>query len=297
MGITYVLLACMGWSFVPIFTKIALREIDPLMLAFLRFAFATFLLLAIYRAQGHKIKIKELINGWIILGGVAISLSNFLFNMGLRYTFANVANIISQSQVICFIFLGYVFLKERINFFKWVGIVSCFLGTLLVLFQNVFVYSFFQSELFFGNMMIFIGGICWGFFGLSEKIILSQKDNILEVLIPVFIISSIITGVSVGLKFRLLLSLSWQSIFSIIFLGLICTGLSYIFLLKGFQRLPASTVGVITTATPILTLLTARLILGEPITRVLIGGGSAVVVGIILISFSERREVKSKNVF
>jgi len=285
------------WSFVPIFAKIALREIDPFTLAFLRFVLATSILLIVYKRQGYKIKFKELMNGWVILGGSAIGLTYSLYNIGLQYTSANVANIIIESEVICLVFLARVFLKEKLNFLKWVGIVSCFLGIFLVLFQNVSVYSLFQSELFFGNMMIFIAGICWGFFGLSQKIVLSQKDNILEVLIPIFIISSIITGVFASLRFRLPLSFGWQNIFPIIFLGLICTGLSYIFLSKGFQRLPASTVGMITTATPILTLLTARLILGELITRVLIGGGSAVVVGIILVTFSERKEVKSENIF
>jgi len=275
--------------------KIALREIDPFTLAFLRLALATFILLTIYRRQGNKIKIKEFMNGWVVLGGGAIGLSYSLYNIGLQYTFANVANIITESEVICLVFLGWVFLKENMNLLKWIGIVSCFLGIFFVLFQNVSIHSFFQSELLFGNMMIFTGGVCWAFFGLSQKILLSQKD-ILEVLILVFIIGSIITGVFAALKFQLPLSFNWQSILSIIVLGLICTGLSYIFLSKGFQRLPASTVGMITTATPILTLLTARLILSEPITGILIGGGLAMVIGIILISFSERKEVKSEDI-
>lgn len=295
MGTIYVLLACVFWSFTPIFVKIALREIDPFTLAFLRLALATFILLTIYRRQGNKIKIKEFMNGWVVLGGGAIGLSYSLYNIGLQYTFANVANIITESEVICLVFLGWVFLKENMNLLKWIGIVSCFLGIFFVLFQNVSIHSFFQSELLFGNMMIFTGGVCWAFFGLSQKILLSQKD-ILEVLILVFIIGSIITGVFAALKFQLPLSFNWQSILSIIVLGLICTGLSYIFLSKGFQRLPASTVGMITTATPILTLLTARLILSEPITGILIGGGLAMVIGIILISFSERKEVKSEDI-
>lgn len=295
MGTIYVLLACVFWSFTPIFVKIALREINPLMLAFLRFALATFILLTIYRRQGHKIKIKELMNGWVLLGGGAIGLSYSLYNIGLQYTFANVANIITESEVICLVFLGWVFLKENVNFLKWIGIVSCFLGIFSILFQNVSLHSLFQSELLFGNVMIFTGGVCWAFFGLSQKILLSQKD-MLEVLILVFIIGSIVTAVFAGLKFQLPLSFGWQSIFSIIVLGLICTGLSYIFLSKGFQRLPVSTVGMITTVTPILTLLTARLILGEPITGILIGGGLAVVVGIILIAFSERREAKNEDI-
>jgi len=295
LGTIYVLLACVFWSFTPIFVKIALREIDPFTLAFLRLALATFILLTIYRRQGNKIKIKEFMNGWVVLGGGAIGLSYSLYNIGLQYTFANVANIITESEVICLVFLGWVFLKENMNLLKWIGIVSCFLGIFFVLFQNVSIHSFFQSELLFGNMMIFTGGVCWAFFGLSQKILLSQKD-ILEVLILVFIIGSIITGVFAALKFQLPLSFNWQSILSIIVLGLICTGLSYIFLSKGFQRLPASTVGMITTATPILTLLTARLILSEPITGILIGGGLAMVIGIILISFSERKEVKSEDI-
>lgn len=286
----------MFWSFVPIFAKIALREIDPFTLAFLRFVLATSILLIVYKRQGHKIKFKELTNGWVILGGSAIGLTYSLYNIGLQYTFANVANIISESQVICLVFLARVFLKEKLNLLKLVGIGFCFLGIFSVLFQNLSIQSFFRSELLFGNMMIFIAGICWGFFGLSQKILLSERD-ILEALILVFIIGSIITGVFASLKFQLPLSFGWQNIFPIIFLGLISTGLSYIFLSKGFQRLPASTVGMITTATPILTLLTARLILGEPVTGILIGGGLAVVAGIILVTFSERKEIKSENIF
>ncbi|MBA7627704.1 hypothetical protein ES703_35171 [subsurface metagenome] len=267
------------------------------MLSFLRFSLANLILIIVYRVQGHKIKIKGLMNAWIVLGGVAIGLSYSLFSIGLQYTSANMSNIIVQSQVICLILLSYVFLKEKIDFLKAVGIAVCLLGIFLVLFQNVSVYSFFQSELLLGNMTIFTAGVCWAFFGLSQKIVLLSQNDILEILILTFIVGSIITGVFATLKFQLPFSFDWQSVISIIVLGMLCTGLSYIFLLKGFQRLSASTVGMTTTTTPLLTLFTARLILGESITCILIGGGAAVVVGIILIVFSERKDLKNWDIF
>lgn len=292
MGIIYILLTSIFWSFTPVFGKIALKEIDPLLLAFLRLAIATCFFFILYKKRGYTAGVNTIANGWVLLGGIALGLNQSLYIAGLEHTFANVTNIVTQSQVIFLIFLGVVFLREKINLLKGIGIILCFLGIFLALFQRVPLSSLFQSRLFFGNMLIFIAGVCWSFFGFSQKILLDKKEA-LEVLTSICFVSTVTLGIITLTGSSLEISLSLHSTLSLLFLALVCTGLSYILLSKGLQRLPASTVGMITTATPILTLFTARLILEESITLPLIAGGIVAAIGLTLIALSERENARA----
>jgi drug/metabolite transporter (DMT)-like permease len=80
----------------------------------------------------------------------------------------------------------------------------------------------------------------------------------------------------------------WQALGALAFLGLGGTGLAYVLLAKGMQRLAAATVGLVSSTLPLFTMTEAHLLVGERITPYLLAGAAFVVTGAVLIVQHQR---------
>jgi drug/metabolite transporter (DMT)-like permease len=67
---------------------------------------------------------------------------------------------------------------------------------------------------------------------------------------------------------------------SILFLGIACSGLAYVFWYDGLQAVSASQVGVMLYIEPIIAVAVAAIILGEPILFTSVLGGLGIIVGV-----------------
>ena len=82
---------------------------------------------------------------------------------------------------------------------------------------------------------------------------------------------------------------TWQSVAALAYLGLLGTGLAYVFLAKGLAHLEAATAGILNSLLPVFTLVQAHYFLHEPITVYLLGGAACVMGAVMLILGHQRR--------
>lgn len=75
----------------------------------------------------------------------------------------------------------------------------------------------------------------------------------------------------------------WHTLGELVFLGSVGTGLAYVLLAKGMQRLKAASVGPVSSTLPLFTMTEARLLLREQTTPHLPAGAAFVVTGAVLI--------------
>ena len=66
----------------------------------------------------------------------------------------------------------------------------------------------------------------------------------------------------------------------ILFLGVFCSGLAYIFWYDALRALPAAKVGSLLYIEPIVTMVAAAAMLGEAVTPAAIAGGAVILVGV-----------------
>jgi drug/metabolite transporter (DMT)-like permease len=83
--------------------------------------------------------------------------------------------------------------------------------------------------------------------------------------------------------------ITWPALVALVYLGLIATGVAYIFLAKGMQRLEAATVGLISSTLPVWTMFQAHYLLGEAITPYLVAGMALIIAAVVLIVQHQRR--------
>jgi len=68
------------------------------------------------------------------------------------------------------------------------------------------------------------------------------------------------------------------------FLGVVCSGLAYVFWYDGLQAVPASQAGVFLYLEPLVTVVVAAVVLGEPLLPAALLGGAIILAGVWLVN-------------
>lgn len=78
-------------------------------------------------------------------------------------------------------------------------------------------------------------------------------------------------------------SAGWEAV---VFLGVFCSGFAYVFWFDALQKLPAARVGAMLYLEPLVTVVTAAVLLGENVTAATVTGAAGIFAGLLLV---ERR--------
>lgn len=162
-GISLAALAALIWSGNFIVARGVYKQIPPISLAFYRWLFASIILLPFAYKQFKKdwktIKQSWHYLFWVSLSGIA--LFNTFVYVGGHYTSAiNLALIGTTSSPIMANILARIFLKEKIGWYKIIGIAFCITGVLFLLakgdFSNLLTFQF--SE---GDLWVLLAAFCF----------------------------------------------------------------------------------------------------------------------------------------
>ncbi len=281
--------AIVFWGISFIATKIALREIHPFMLLTLRYAIGA-LLLFFFQYQREKTFLKQFAcRDWVhivILATVGVSGLGILQAYGLIYTSAiNTGWIIAINPILITVAARF-FLQEAITARKIGGILLGFLGLFLIITRGVFSLSVFRFDSTFGDLLVFASAIAWTAFTVGGKGFLSRFNPL-----------SSVTAIMM-LGFLILLPLGilkggWENLFrlspltwmGVLFLGIFCSGLGYLFWYSALEKKDSGSVGMYLYLEPLVTLIAAFLFLGEPIYWITLVGGAMTLAGVYLATW------------
>jgi drug/metabolite transporter (DMT)-like permease len=278
--------AIIFWGISFIATKVALKEIHPFMLLTLRYAIGALLLL-LFQYQRDKTFLKQFAyRDWIhivILATVGVSGLGLLQAYGLIYTSAiNTGWIIAINPILITVAARF-FLDETISIRKIVGILLGFLGVFLIITKGVVSLSVFRFASTFGDLLVFASAIAWTTFTVGGKGFLSRFNplsSITAIMVSGFLLIlplGILKG-GWGNLFHLSL-LTWMGI---LFLGIFCSGLGYLFWYSALEKKDSGSVGMTLYLEPLVTLTGASLFLGEPIYWITLVGGAMTLAGVYL---------------
>lgn len=280
------------WAIIPILVKIALRTVDPFTLSFLRLSLGTTVLLIMYRMRGGQWRNLIQKNRWLYIGGIGLSINYTLFTLSLNYTTAGAGVLIVQIQMVSFAVLAALFLGERLTAFKISGMISVICGVVFVVLSQHKLEDMFHAQYTLGNLIMFVAGLTWGVYALSNKT-LGKQITSYQILIPILGMSSLITGTVAITQFELRTVITPQALLAVCMLGIVCTGGGYYLISEGMKRLSAVLAGTITTLAPLMSLVLAQFILGEKITAAMFIAAVLIIGGILIMIYSEKKPAKS----
>ena len=280
------LFAVTVWGASFIATKVALRDVSPVTVVWLRFAIGVAILggAVFFRSQFSWPRWRELAY-FALLGFVGITFHQWLQSTGLLTAQASTTAWIVSTTPVFMALLGWSFLKERLGWVSVFGIGLAAAGVLLVVTRGD-LGSLAGGRIGTpGDILILISALNWAVFSALSRYGLKNHPAtrmMFYVMGLGWLFTSVLYFYEPGLAEIPQLTLSgWLGIG---FLGVFCSGLAYIFWFDALKALPASRVGVFLYLEPLVALVVAAIILGEPLSLAAFLGGGIILAGVWLVN-------------
>lgn len=160
------LLAAILGSCVVVLIKVGLYTIPPFAFSALRFLIATIVILPLLFREKRPDK-KDVLKLTAI--SLLPSLNIILFIIGIRYTSANVGQVLYVAVPIIVAILSLLILKEKLSPKKIAGILLGFAGTVILLTSKEIVGGYSFQDNFFGSFLVLTGAILFSFYLIFSK--------------------------------------------------------------------------------------------------------------------------------
>lgn len=277
--------AVIVWGASFIATKVALRDLNPVTVVWLRFAIGVVILGAIMaaRKQFYFPKGKDLLY-FAVLGFIGITFHQWLQSTGLMTAQASTTAWIIATTPVFMAVLGRIFLGERLGWMQVLGIGLAAAGVLIVVSKGML------SSLISGNfgtpgdILILISAPNWAVFSILSRRGLQKHTATLMMFFVMgfgWLATSVLFFTSGNVQD--INNLTWPSSIGIGFLGIFCSGLAYIAWYDGLQAIPASQVGAFLYMEPLVAVLAAWSILGEALLPITLVGGAIILIGVRMV--------------
>ena len=269
-----------GGSFVA--TKVALRQVEPMTVIWLRFGIGV-AVLALAVARRHDFffpSVRELAR-FVGLGAIGITLHQLLQVIGLVTARASTTSWIITATPLTMALVGRIVLKERLRWRQIAGIAIGAAGVLLVVSRGDWGALTRGSFGSIGDLLVAMSTLTWTLFSVYSRQSLQRRaaaPMILYVVGSGWLLGTIPWVLSGGPSQIAQLTVSgWTAI---AFLGVMCSGLAYVFWYDALKVLPTATVGSMLYLEPIVTMGVAAAVLGESITLWALLGGAVILAGV-----------------
>lgn len=276
--------------------KIAMEFYSPVGVAAIRFFFAAIsLLIIVYLQFGKEIYTfkfsKREIWHMFLASFFGIFLTIYFFNLGLKSTSAvNGSLIIATSPAITAV-LSFLFQKKKLSLLQQIAILTSFLGVVIILTKgdfNTLVHLQFQM----GDIYILLMALVFS----SSQIIVNKYLPHINAMVMTTITSIMslvmFALISIPELIRTEIPASIPFWGSILFMGIIGTGVAYTAFYYCIVKLGATTSSLYMNLIPFFTVLLA-FPFGEVIYPIQLFGGAIIILGLLLFGFSKRRNAST----
>lgn len=280
------LFAVVVWGASFIATKIAVGQISPISVVWIRFAMGIPILFAVVLARKQFALPKR--NEWwyfALLGFLGISFHQWLQSNGLITAQATTTAWIVATTPAFIAVLGWLVLKEKLNLIQSLGIVLAMLGVLVVVSKGNFDGLAIGQFGTIGDFLILISAVNWAVFSILSRRGLQTHPST-RLTFWVMTIGWLITSIAFFaqgkiIEITVLDSRGW---WSMIFLGIFTTGFAYIAWFDALAQLPAAQTGAFLFLEPPSSMVVAAIVLNESVTWASILGGAVILIGVWLVN-------------
>ena len=282
LGILFGLGAASIWGGMYVVSKVVLEIIPPFALVSLRLLLGILTLAGILASRGFpKISRTQFLQiAGVGFVGYGISLS--LQFLGTKLSTAANGSLVTSATPAFILVFAWGLLKEKITVRRLIALILATLGVIAVIDPQS---AQLDSELFFGNLLLFGAAITWALY----SVLVRRMTQILDVL-P-FSLIAFLGGLPVALPAGVwelsttgIGEINIGIIGGVLFLGIIATALAMILWNSAFSILDASVASLTFFAQPVVGIFLGWLFLDEKITSLFLLGGLLIGAGLVLSS-------------
>lgn len=276
------------WGLSYLSIKVVVTEIEPIQSAFYRFLIASIVLFIILKIKYPDEKILKEDRKKIILGALFGITLYFLFeNYSVKFTSAsNVAILISTIPIFMLVVQKFKY-NEKMGVFKILGAFLSVLGIIIVIASKERISLFSKGSI--GDFMVLGAVICWVMYNIFSSNL--KKDYKSITIITYQSIAGCIM-LSPSLFFSNITLPSTKVVINLLFLALFCSCMAYMMYIYCLKNLGATIITTYINLQPLVSLVSAKLLLNELITKYQVIGCIIIILGVMLVSLSEKIKIK-----
>jgi drug/metabolite transporter (DMT)-like permease len=283
------LFAVIVWGASFIATKVALEEISPITIVWLRFLMGVVILgLVVLLRRQLTLPDRKEWGYFALLGFLGITFHQWLQSNALQTSEAGTTAWIVSTTPIFMAVLGWFLLKERLGWTKNTGILLAFLGVLVVVSRgnlgSISIGKFGAP----GDVLVLISAVNWSVFSaLSRRGLKTYAASLMMFYIMLlgWLFTTLLFFTTSGIGE--IPSMTFRGWLAVGFLGIFCSGLAYIAWYDALQALSTAQTGVFLYIEPLIAVVVAFFILGEAITPASLVGGAVILFGVWLVNRDE----------
>ena len=286
------LTAVVVWGVSFIATKIALDELAPLSIIFLRLILASVLLAVLALYSNKKFEMNWKNHGGIFILALIASFHLWIQVTGMQYTTAANTGWIIGTAPIFMAMVGFVAFKESLSPIRIFGILLAFFGLLLLISKGDLSSIDFLSNK--GDFLILASAFTWSIYSAVNKKISLSYSPLLTILFLFLMMAVIISPFTINEhSIQSVSNLSAKGWFLILFLGIFCSGVGYVLWAQALKEMDSVTVGAFLYFEPFVTVFAAWIFLSEEITFVMVLSGLIITLGVLLVNFDVRKTFRA----
>jgi len=278
-----ILLAVIFWGSSFVATKTALEELKPVTIIILRLILASFLLTIIAVSTKRNFSLNIRSHGWIFILAIVAVFHLWIQVTGLQYTTASNTGWIIGTAPVFMAVLALLFFKEKIKYYQAAGIIISLLGLLLLFGKGDFTdIDLINNK---GDLLVLGSAFTWGVYSMVNKKISLSYSPLMTILYLFIMMAVIIIPFNLDKNtINSVVNLSFTGWISILFLGLLCSGVAYVIWAQALRDMESAKVGAFLYFEPFITVIAAWIFLKEEITLIMLLSGIIITAGVILVN-------------
>jgi len=278
-----ILLAVIFWGTSFVATKTLLFELKPITIIILRLIIASILLtiIAISTKRNFSLNIKS--HGWIFILSLVAVFHLWIQVTGLQFTTATNTGWIIGTAPIFMAILGLIFFKEKITLLGALGIILAIFGLLMLIGKgDITNIGLIENK---GDLLVLGSAFTWGVYSTVNKKISLSYSPLMTILYLFLMMAIIIIPFNLNQEtIASIINLSLLGWLMVLFLGLFCSGVSYVIWAQALRDMESAKVGAFLYLEPLVTVFAAWFFLNEEITFLMIISGLLITIGVIIVN-------------
>jgi drug/metabolite transporter (DMT)-like permease len=271
-------------SFTPIFARVAVSEISPLSLGFLRFGLAAvlFFIVSIIRKSNFTFEKKDYLK-LVLLGALGIPINQYFFLTGINLSYASHSGVIYSLNPV-FAYITAVLRKhEKFYLSKVFAILLTIAGIFIVFYESIMSKTENKSVLQ-GDILLVLAVLSFSLYiSLGKEFI--DKYGALKVTTFAFLAGSLLDLPVFLLDMHNLnmAGLSWFALFSFFYLAIVISFIAYFSWYYILKTIRISILTTVSNLSPVLTVFFSVILLHEKISLYFIIGAIITVLGVMVM--------------
>ncbi len=278
LAVAAMLVAVTVWGPSFVATKVALRDLPPLTVAFLRFLVASGVLYTVWRLSPEAARLDRATHRRLFAGGLLGVAGYFILeNLGVQRTTAGDAALLMAAIPVIALLAEALWLKQPVSLRRGAGIAVSFAGVFLLIGRARATGG---SNRVAGDLLVVAAAFLWAAYSLHGK----SLNHVPKLTVVTY---EAIYGTVLLAPFAVAESPHWRpvplgSALAVAYLGVMCSAVTYLLYNYALKALAASQVTAFLNLVPVAGAAAAVLLLGEHLQPVQLLGGAVILAGVAL---------------